>query len=164
MIVFGSGLVLMMLRFIWPRSRWRKFSMARFLLTKRTLSTRGSALSELVMAAMAAGFTSSCKYTATATCPTMFCITASNEERMNKKTPSRTTEIAIVPTAVSAIAMLRVKFWPTSAQKKRTLPQSNMIAPALLVAGDATVHDAHGRPLRVDAGEQRHDLARCFGI
>src|SRR5579864_4231842 len=107
----------------------------------------------------------------------MFFITASNDDRKNKNTPSNTTEMAMVPTAVSVIAMLRAKFWPTSAQKKRTLPQSNMVASLLLVARDPAVdqphhpaphavddrlivrgHDRRGA-LRVDARQQCHDLA-----
>src|ERR1700694_3013 len=134
------------------------------------------------MAEMAAGLTSSRKYTAIATCPTRFCMTASNDDRRNKKTPSSTTDIAIVPIAVSVMAMLRVKFWPTSAQKKWTLPQSNMVAAALLIAGDAAVHqsydspahavddglvmrgDYHSSALGVDARQQSHDFARRLRI
>src|SRR5580704_18420676 len=96
--------------------------------------------------------------------------------------PSSTTETATVPTAVTAIVRLRVKFCATSAQKNRTLPQSNVVMTPLLVVCDAAVGEpddapAHavdhclivcgdddGGSLGVDAREQRHDLVRSLGI
>src|SRR5271166_960620 len=109
-------------------------------------------------------------------------MTMSNELRMKRNTPSTMIEIATVPIAVRAMAALRVKFWATSAQKKRTLPQSNVVTASLFVVGDTAMHQAHNAaahavdarlvvrgdddrgPLRVDAREQRHDLARRLGV
>src|SRR5690348_8345596 len=106
----------------------------------------------------------------------------SNDCRRKRKTPSKTIAIATVPIAVTAMVRLRVKFWATSAQKKRTLPQSNVVASLLFVVRDAPVDEAHdsaahavderlvvrrdddGRALRVDARQERHDLARRLRI
>src|SRR5215472_8738247 len=114
--------------------------------------------------------------------PATVAIARSNDCRRKRKTPSRTIAIATVPIAVTAIVRLRVKFWATSAQKKRTLPQSNVVASLLFVVRDASVDETHdapahaiddrlvvrrdddGRALRVDAREERHDLARGLGI
>src|ERR1700681_4950930 len=105
-----------------------------------------------------------------------------NDSWRNRIVPKRTTETATVPTAVTAMVRLRVKFWATSAQKKRTLPQSNVVVPSLLVVCDASVGEPHDAPphavdhrlivggdddggaLGVDAREQRHDLVRSLGI
>src|SRR5579863_2837308 len=105
-----------------------------------------------------------------------------NDSWRNKMVPKSTTETATVPTAVTAIVRLRVKFCATSAQKNRTLPQSNVVVTPLLVVRDASVGEPHdppahpvnyclimsgdddGGPFGVDACEQRHDLVRCFGI
>src|SRR4029077_15787959 len=105
-----------------------------------------------------------------------------NDSCRKRIVPSKTTETATVPTAVTAIVRLRVKFWATSAQKNRNLPQSNVIVTPLLIVGDAAVGEPHdppahaidarlvvrrghdGRPFGIDAREQRHDLVRRLGV
>src|ERR1700737_2584522 len=113
---------------------------------------------------------------------TILRITTSNELRMKRKRPKTTIEMATVPIAVSAIAMLRVKFWATSPQKNLVLPQSNVVPAPFFVVGDSAVDEAHhapahpidarlvvgrddhGRALGIDARQQRHDLAGRFRI
>src|ERR1700682_860644 len=105
-----------------------------------------------------------------------------NDSWRKRMVPKSTTETATVPTAVTAIVRLRVKFCATSAQKNRTLPQSNVVVTSLLVVRDAAVGEpddapAHavdhrlivggdddGGALCVDACEQRHDLVGGLGV